>query len=147
MLQNHQRIWPAVVLVAGVLAGCSNETPKVDTIPGRWYSAEQVEQGRALYAENCQSCHGGAAAGTSDWRKTDASGNYPPPPLNGTAHTWHHPMPILERTIADGGIPLGGVMPGFSDKLSQEESRATIAYFQSLWPEEIYLRWQEINNR
>ncbi len=128
--------------------GCVDEVPRsVATVPGRLYTAAQLELGKSLYLHHCASCHGDAAAGTSDWRKADLNGYYPPPPLNGTAHGWHHPLNVLERTIAVGGVPLGGVMPGFSDKLSQDEARAVIAYFQSFWSDDIYARWQQINSR
>jgi mono/diheme cytochrome c family protein len=81
-------------------------------------------------------CHGSNAEGTRDWKKTDANGNYPPPPLDGSAHAWHHPLAQLARSIKEGGIKLGGVMPPFGDKLSDQEVLAVIAYFQSKWPDE-----------
>nr|NIV18536.1 cytochrome c [Woeseiaceae bacterium] len=39
------------------------------------------------------------------------------------------------------------VMPGFAEILSGDERLAIIAWFQSLWPDEIYARWQEIDQR
>ncbi len=107
----------------------------------RWYTQEQVAQGREIFSRHCATCHGKNAEATPDWRKTDAEGNYPPPPLNGTAHAWHHSLSVLRETIQQGGIPLGGVMPGFADKLSLEETDAVIAWFQSLWPDELYQAW------
>ena len=89
--------------------------------------------------------HGANAEGTADWKKTDANGNYPPPPLNGSAHAWHHSIPQLARTIKEGGIKLGGVMPPFGDKLSDQDVLAVIAYFQSKWPDEIYTSWHNRN--
>lgn len=136
-----------VALFAGTVVACSSDSPSIDAAPGRWYAAEQVSQGKALFVEHCASCHGKNAESTTEWRKIDANGNYPPPPLNGSAHAWHHPMAILEQTIATGGMPVGGVMPGFASTLSESEIRATIAYFQNFWPDEAYARWQEINNR
>lgn len=32
-------------------------------------------------------------------------------------------------------------MPGFKDKLKDEEKLAVISYFQSLWTDEIYNAW------
>jgi len=107
----------------------------------RWYAAEQVARGRELFAQHCAGCHGKDAAATPDWRKTDANGNYPPPPLNGSAHAWHHPLSVLRETIREGGVPLGGVMPGFADKLSAQDIDSVIAWFQSLWPDELYQAW------
>ncbi len=147
MLNTRQRQIAIVIFITGLVAGCGSDTPTIDTVPGRWYTTEQVLQGKVLFLNHCASCHGEAAESTPDWRKTDANGNYPPPPLNGTAHAWHHPLAILEQTIATGGIPLGGVMPGFASTLNEDEARATIAYFQDFWPDEIYTRWREINSR
>ena len=107
----------------------------------RWYTAEQVTQGKELYAKHCAECHGKDAASTPEWRKPEPDGHFPPSPLNGTAHTWHHPLPLLQRTIREGGIRLGGKMPPFNDKLSAAEIDAIIAWFQSLWPENIYAIW------
>lgn len=107
----------------------------------RWFNQAVVEQGRQLFAKNCASCHGANAEGTLDWKKTDADGNYPPPPLNGSAHAWHHSIPQLARSIKEGGVKLGGVMPAFADKLSDQEVLAVIAYFQSWWPDDVYHKW------
>jgi len=107
----------------------------------RWYSDEQVRQGEALFREHCASCHGPNAESTPNWKQTDADGNYPPPPLNGTAHAWHHDLDLLRRTIREGGARIGGKMPGFADRLGAAEIDSVIAYFQAQWPEEIYQRW------
>ena len=113
------------------------------TVKGRWYSVGQVQAGEGIFREHCQECHGEKAAGTvDDWRQPLAEGKYPPPPLNGSAHAWHHPLPMLMRTLERGGIPLGGTMPAFADKLDEEERYAVIAYIQSLWSNEIYSNWQ-----
>ncbi|MFT5657437.1 MAG: thiol:disulfide interchange protein DsbC [Gammaproteobacteria bacterium] len=110
---------------------------------GRWYDDAVLQRGTDLFAENCSACHGNNAEGTLDWKKTDSNGNYPPPPLNGTAHAWHHSIEVLHETIQDGGIKLGGVMPSFKGKLSDQDIDAVIAYFQSKWPEKLYRKWAE----
>ena len=79
-----------------LLAGCEQGEPKV---PRRWYTPSQVELGKKVYAENCISCHNENARGTFSWRQTLPDGSYPPPPLNGTAHAWHHPIKILKKVI------------------------------------------------
>lgn len=107
----------------------------------RWYSPEQSKLGATLYQKHCQLCHGEGAASVKRWDKMDKSGQFPPPPLNGTGHTWHHPMPLLRRTIREGGVMLGGRMPAFKDTLSAQEIDSVIAWIQSLWPDEIYARW------
>ena len=108
---------------------------------GRWYSADQVKQGQQVFQQNCARCHGSEAQGAANWRQRQADGSYPPPPLNGSAHAWHHPMPVLMNTINRGGQPFGGKMPAFGNILSKEEKLAVIAYFQHYWPDEIYRVW------
>jgi mono/diheme cytochrome c family protein len=107
----------------------------------RWYSSQQVTSGESVYRQNCIACHLENGAGTENWQTRDADGKLLPPPLNGTAHTWHHDLGVLARTIVEGGTKLGGSMPAFGDRLSTEEIAAVIAYVQSLWPDEIYQRW------
>jgi len=122
------------------VAGCGQDSsePKVS---GRWYTQSQVELGRKVYALNCVGCHLDNAQGTASWKDRSPDGSYPPPPLNGSAHTWHHPLAILKKVIDEGGVPLGGKMPGFKDKLNEEEKLAVISYFQSFWSGEIYDAW------
>ncbi len=107
----------------------------------RWFTPEQVARGEKLFRENCAACHGNNAEATPNWKQTDANGNYPPPPLDGTAHAWHHDLEILRRTIRQGGKPLGGQMPAFEDKLDAAAIDAVIAFFQSKWPDDLYQRW------
>lgn len=109
----------------------------------RWFNRDIVDYGAQVFQQNCAVCHGSNAEGTRDWRKTDANGNYPPPPLDGSAHAWHHSLGRLARSIKQGGISLGGVMPPFGDRLSDQEVLAAIAYFQSKWPDDIYDAWHQ----
>lgn len=145
----------ALLLLPTLLLGCGNRsddksettdkkgTTVTSSNSDRWYSAEQVEQGGKLYQANCAVCHMADASGTADWKKPMADGNYPPPPLNGTAHAWHHPLNVLRRTVKLGGIPLGGTMPPFDDKLSTEQIDAIVAWIQTHWSDDIYAIWLE----
>ena len=144
-----QRVRLALIGVSLVVAAsCTAEQPPERTVEGRWYTHEQVSRGRELFQQHCAVCHGRWGEGLADdWKKTDANGNYPPPPLNGTAHTWHHSTEVLLRTIENGGVPLGGVMPAFGSVLDEDEALDVIAHIQSLWTDEIYTRWQSIENR
>jgi protein-disulfide isomerase/mono/diheme cytochrome c family protein len=110
----------------------------------RWYGDEQVGTGKALFIKSCAQCHGSEAQGTTNWKKRDEHGFLPPPPLNGTAHAWHHSIDILKRTIREGGSKLGGKMPGFGSKFTDAEQNAIISYFQSKWSDEVYDRWAEV---
>jgi hypothetical protein len=58
-------------------------------------------------------------------------------------HAWHHPKNVLIDTIRDGGAKLGGVMPAFKDRLTDDEIETLIAFFQSKWPDDVYQKWVE----
>ncbi len=139
-----------LMLALVFFAGCSQQeaTESVslapDAVTGRWYSQERKEAGLALFRRHCATCHGENAEAIPDWKKPDADGNYPPPPLNGSAHAWHHPLKLLHKIIAQGGAPYGGKMPGWEGSLSEQEMLSVIAGFQSFWPDEIYQHWLQI---
>ena len=147
-----KRLKAAIALaVATLLVRCSppqgsgearDGTPDAD----RWYSVEQVRAGSEVFEIQCAQCHGAEAQGvTADWRQRLGDGSFPPPPLNGSAHAWHHPLTVLLQVINQGGAPLGGQMPAFADRLSEKEKWAAIAYFQSFWNDEIYGKWEQMD--
>ncbi len=116
-----------------------------EQIAGRWYSTDQVALGTEVFAQNCAVCHGTSAEGTvEDWRQRLDDGSFPPPPLNGSAHAWHHPTPMLLQVINNGGEAFGGKMPPFEDVLEDSEKLAAIAFFQSFWTDEIYAQWEQM---
>ena len=103
-------------------------------------SAEVIEQGRQIYADQCASCHGAQLEGQPDWKTPLPSGRLPAPPHDADGHTWHHPDDILFRIVKEGTAAIvgGGYesdMPGFADLLSDAEIRAVLAYIKSTWPE------------
>tara|TARA_R110000772_G_scaffold30735_1_gene76318 strand:- start:660 stop:1115 length:456 start_codon:yes stop_codon:yes gene_type:complete len=148
LLRKVLGITSFLLLAAVALVSCDSPlNTKTDSVTGRWYSIEQISQGAVAFQTYCEACHGNEAQGTQEWKKRDAAGNLPPPPLNGTAHAWHHSLILLDQVIAEGGALYGGVMPGFSAQLNASARLETIAYFQSLWNDEIYDTWQEINNQ
>ncbi|MFK7864854.1 MAG: cytochrome c [Pseudohongiellaceae bacterium] len=111
----------------------------------RWYDSAQVALGAEIFTANCAVCHGLKAEGLyPDWKQKLPSGAFPPPPLNGTAHAWHHPLSVLVGVIEQGGTALGGVMPGFATQLNDKEKLAAIAYFQNFWSEENYENWMQM---
>lgn len=135
------------ILAVFLFAACAESEAPLTNVAGRWYSGEQVERGRGLYQTHCAVCHAADGSATAEWRNPGSDGNYPPPPLNGTAHTWHHPLELLNDTIANGGAQFGGVMPGFGAILHEDDRLAVIAWLQSLWTDDIYGKWQEIDSR
>lgn len=103
-------------------------------------SAEVIEQGRQIYADQCASCHGAQLEGQPDWKTPLPSGRLPAPPHDAGGHTWHHPDDILFRIVREGTAAIvgGGYesdMPGFADLLSDAEIRAVLAHIKSTWPE------------
>jgi len=143
---NHMKVVLRPILLSFVIVGCSENSAKIPTVPGRWYTEAQTLEGKDLYEANCISCHGVKGRGTvRNWQQTLEDGSYPPPPLNGTAHSWHHPKKALTLTINNGGLALGGKMPGFNDKLNDKQIDSLIAYIQSLWPDDIYRNWESRN--
>lgn len=134
---GYRAIGLALVLA---VAGCSSDAIPWNQDPqtGRWYSQTDVEQGQQIFLEHCAQCHGGRAQGARNWNQPDAQGFYPPPPLNGTAHAWHHPYQQLMLTISNG---TQGKMPAWQGTLSEQQISQTIAYFQSFWPEQGYQLW------
>ncbi|MCP3687474.1 MAG: thioredoxin fold domain-containing protein [Gammaproteobacteria bacterium] len=105
----------------------------------RWYNASQARQGAGIFEQQCARCHGNDGEASPGWEQ--ASGEAAAPPLNGSAHTWHHSPKQLRKTIQMGGIQLGGVMPSFGEKLADSEIDNVIAFFQSKWPDETYNAW------
>ena len=103
---------------------------------------DSVQLGKATFEKNCASCHGKDGEGiVKDWKKRQADGNYPAPPVNGSAHAWHHSPKTLLSTINNGGAKLGGQMPAFKDQLSEEEKQALLDYMYSLWPKDIQAKY------
>ncbi len=132
----------ALLALFGACGDSGAPPDRVDPETGRWYAAGQVAAGAAIFAEHCAVCHGDAAQGiVADWRARLPDGSFPPPPLNGSAHAWHHPIPVLLQVIGKGGEPLGGRMPAFEQVLDEDQQLAAIAWFQDFWSDEIYRQW------
>ncbi len=124
----------------------STSTSSDEAKAGRWYTEAQATAGAQIFAGNCAVCHGDRAQGlTEDWRAKMDDGSFPPPPLNGSAHAWHHPRSVLLQVVNNGGAAFGGKMPPFENLLSEEEKLQAIAFFQNLWTDEIYFQWEDID--
>lgn len=139
-----------------LLVGCQQSVDVPSSAPSavapgpsvvRATSPEQVHRGALLYAANCAVCHGARAEGAPNWQKSGANGKYPAPPLNGSGHAWHHPMTALKTTIKRGTLSLGGSMPAWNGKLSDQDIEAVIVWFQSHWPDELYQNWQVMDEK
>jgi len=110
--------------------------------PSRSEAAPQAARGLAIYRRHCLECHGEQGRGQAgDWRVRDAEGHYPPPPLDDSAHAWHHPTAVLLEAIRDGSPQGQGKMPAWQGKLSEQEMQDVVAYIKSLWSDEVYRLW------
>lgn len=132
-----------LVVAALLLAACGDSNSSAS----RQMDFTQVSEGARLYQKNCAECHGTSGQGDPNWRERDADGMFPPPPLNGTGHTWHHPKAVLLDVINNGSPKGMGKMPAWREKLSAEEIEAIIAWFQSRWPEQVYSAWYRMDRK
>lgn len=117
----------------------SSALPTVEPVP----SLAALNRGAKLFQEHCAQCHGPEAQGHPDWQ---TPGVIAAPPLNGTGNDWRRSRAELVAVISDGakrnGVP---VMPGWKDRLSEAEINDIIAWFQALWPPDVYSRWRSAN--
>jgi len=107
----------------------------------RKLDSEKIRRGKIIYQTNCATCHGQNGESSPGWRKQGADGKYPPPPLNGSAHTWHHSTDTLSKVIREGSPPGIGGMPAWGNKLTDEEIDDVIVWITSIWSDEIYNTW------
>ncbi|WP_166668754.1 c-type cytochrome [Thiohalophilus thiocyanatoxydans] len=147
------------IVVSLGLAGCDNSassnsqpqaTQSASTeadIPPRNQDMQQILRGGRIYQQNCATCHGKLAQGAENWRQRDEEGKFPPPPLDGSAHTWHHPTAQLIEVIKNGTLDRGGNMPAWKDQLSEQDIVDVLAWIKAQWPDEIYARWYRNDQR
>ncbi len=142
----------SVLLLALILTGCQGEEGGAGGLPlsgsmKRNADPALLAQGERIYRQHCAGCHAADASGAPDWRKRDAEGFFPPPPLNGSGHAWHHSTAVLTDLIRHGSPDGKGRMPAWAGKLSAQEIAAVIVWFQSLWSQQVYDAWLEIQQR
>ncbi len=158
---------PASPAVAPAPSAAAPDLPSVDSTPpaaepapsaaapvgpknlaARKLDPEKIKRGEAVYRANCASCHGPNGEATPGWRNPGADGRYPPPPLDGSAHAWHHSTETLERMIRVGSPADIGGMPAWDGKLTNQQIDDVIVWIKSLWPDEVYDIWyKEIENK
>ncbi len=107
----------------------------------RKLDSEKIRRGKIVYQTNCATCHDSNGEYTPGWRNKGPNGKYPPPPLNGSAHTWHHSTETLENMIREGSLSGMGGMPAWENKLTTQEIDDVIVWITSIWPNEIYSIW------
>lgn len=114
-------------------------------LKARGLDTDEVARGRVVFDTHCASCHGAEGVGkTRDWRKADADGNYPAPPLNDSGYAWSHPTEALLESVHVGSPQGYGIMPRWEKKLSEREMSDVVAYIKSLWSDAVYREWMDI---
>lgn len=132
----------ALTACDGAPSGPASRTRADDAPLDRKLNPAQVARGKAVYEAHCMECHGPGGKGQpGDWRIRDADGYFPPPPLDDSAHAWHHPTVALLETIRNGSPQGQGRMPAWKGKLSEQEMQDGVAYIKSLWSDPVYRLW------
>lgn len=137
----------AVVVAAVLLAGaCSKKEPEAPAVKdqtNRLFSTESLFRGVRLYQEHCALCHGPEAQGHPDWQNPQVAAA---PPLNGTGNEWKRRKQDMIAAIQNGAIRNGElVMPAWKGRLSDQDIEDIIAWYQALWPTDVYDRWRKAN--
>jgi len=86
------------------------------------------EHGLTLYKKYCTSCHGPNGRGEYRWQYKERGA----PPLDASAHAWHHSdsqlvSMILDKPVADSR------MPPWRGILSRDDAIDIVAYMKTLW--------------
>lgn len=119
----------------------------VPEAPAHQFDTKQVAMGKTVYQANCTTCHGDTGQGAANWTKRGPDGKFPPPPLNGSGHTWHHSLEVLSGIIRNGSPDNKASMPAFGERLTDQEIQAVITWIQSNWPGPVYDAWYEMQQR
>jgi mono/diheme cytochrome c family protein len=116
---------------------------------GRGYDPAQLARAEKLYQEHCGFCHGERGRGiSSHWASRGPDGRYVPPPLDGSAHAWHHSAADLKRVIKRGVLgAAAGDMPAYEGKLTDQEIEDMVVWITSLWSDEAYNYWWQTFER
>lgn len=115
--------------------------------------ANLIALGKALYAQECASCHGKNLEGqTRNWRQRLPDGSIPAPPHDASGHTWHHPDSMLFEITKYGRLKAAppsvrSNMPAFEKKLTDQEIWAVLSYIKSRWPANVRSRHDSLNRR
>ena len=133
----------ATVLLVGACGKKEPETPPAKDQAGRLFSTESLLRGARLYQEHCAQCHGPEAQGHPDWQNPKVVAA---PPLNGSGNVWKRRKPDMIAIIRNGAVRNGEpVMPAWKGRLSNQDIEDLIAWFQALWPADVYEGWRKAN--
>ena len=140
-------------LLAGIFLSACDQAPNSQAgaktmAQKRDLDSPQVVRGRVIYDQHCAECHGAQGKGPiGDWRIRDAEGKFPPPPLDDSAHAWHHPTAVLLEMVREGSPQGQGNMPAWKEKLSEQNMQDVVAYIKSLWSDQVYQLWMKMEQQ
>ena len=147
---NSRDMKKIVLMMAATLfaVACGKKEPEVPAAKentNRQFSTESLFRGVRLYQEHCALCHGPEAQGHPDWQNPQVVAA---PPLNGTGNVWKRRKQDMIAIIRNGATRQGEpVMPAWKGRLSDQDIEDIIAWYQALWPAEVYQRWRETEAR
>jgi mono/diheme cytochrome c family protein len=151
MRADVSKAWCRIGAVTLVLAASGCERKAADSSAtslqaplgsDRPLSVESVMRGARLYQEHCAQCHGPEAEGHPDWQNPQVVAA---PPLNGTGNEWKRKRSELVAVVKNGlSRDKEPVMPPLGERLSEQEIEDIVAWFQALWPMDVYDRWLKV---
>ena len=114
-------------------------------------SRSLVAHGKAVYAQQCASCHGTNLEGQPNWRDRLPNGRLPAPPHDKTGHTWHHSDKQLFEMVENGTAAVvpgyESDMPAYKRILSNVDIWAVLSFIESTWPADNRERQQRLSQR
>ena len=136
------KLWLSLGII-GVLLAAAYFYSKPPAALSMAATPETIALGEKIFNTNCASCHGVKGVGENPKKPgggTKLTGGYYAPALNGSGHDWHHTNTVLFTKIKEGAKDPKSAMPGFQNKLSDEEITAVMHYFQSSWSPQILMQ-------
>jgi mono/diheme cytochrome c family protein len=152
MQAQARKIWrgAGVILLVVIVCGCERKAAESSATSlqaplgsDRPLSVESVMRGARLYQEHCAQCHGPEAQGHPDWQNPQVVAA---PPLDGTGNEWKRKRSDLIAIVKKGITRNNAhIMPAWAERLSDQEIEDIVAWFQALWPMDVYDRWLKVN--
>jgi mono/diheme cytochrome c family protein len=141
-----KRLGGMIVVAALFAVACGKKEPEAPAVKdqaSRPFSTDSLFRGVRLFQEHCAQCHGPEAQGHPDWRNPQVAAA---PPLNGTGNEWKRRKQDMIAAIQNGAKRNGEpVMPAWKGRLSDQDIEDIIAWYQALWPADVYERWRKAN--
>jgi mono/diheme cytochrome c family protein len=102
-------------------------------------ATDQISVGKRAYVQQCAICHGVNLNGQPNWQTPLPSGGRLAPPHDLTGPTWRSSDKQFFEITKYGGQRFSppdykNFMPGYENRLSDEEIWAILAYIKSTWP-------------